>query len=117
MVGIGLNVASFPTGLAYPAASVTLLLAEGKVPAPSDLAPLLLARLASRYAAWRMHGFLPLRADWLRLGPMPGEAASVRIGATQVSGAFRDLDPDGALVLELAPGRHRRILAGDVISP
>jgi hypothetical protein len=32
---------------------------------------------------------------------------------THISGAFHDLDPDGALVLELSPGQHRRITVGD----
>jgi BirA family biotin operon repressor/biotin-[acetyl-CoA-carboxylase] ligase len=93
------------------------LLITNQLPTPTDLAPALLTHLAARYATWRTEGFAPLRTDWRALGPTPGAPARVRIGATQVSGAFRDLDPDGALVLELAPGRHRRILAGDVISP
>ena len=117
VVGIGLNLAWSPQGLDYPATSVAEALGDAPAVPPSTVAPELLTHLGARYATWRTEGFAPLRTDWRALGPTPGAPARVRIGATQVSGAFRDLDPDGALVLELAPGRHRRILAGDVISP
>jgi len=115
VVGIGLNVLHHPDDSGYPATS---LAAQHMAPpmAPA-LAPAVLSALAASLADWRAYGFARIRAAWLSYGPAPGEAARVRIGAAQLTGAFRDLDPDGALVLEVLPGQHRRITAGELAAP
>lgn len=110
VVGIGLNVASHPESLAYPATSLAALQLETT---PSAVAAPLLQHLADRYATWRAHGFAPAREDWRALGPGRGDPARVRIADTHVSGAFHDLDSDGALVLEVTSGQFRRVTVGD----
>jgi BirA family biotin operon repressor/biotin-[acetyl-CoA-carboxylase] ligase len=40
-----------------------------------------------------------------------------RLEREEVAGRFTDLDPDGALVMQLESGQQRRIAAGDVFFP
>ena len=115
VVGIGLNVLCHPDDAGYPATS--LAAHQISPPTAAALAPELLSALAASLADWRAYGFARIRAAWLSYGPAPGEAARVSIGAAQLTGAFRDLDPDGALVLEVLPGQHRRITAGELAAP
>lgn len=111
VVGIGLNVGRRPIDVPY--AAVALADLPGPAPEAVALAPPLLAHLAARYAAWRAEGFAPHLRAWRTHGPMPGEATRVRIGGQVIAARFRDLDPDGALVVEVAPGQPRRITAGE----
>jgi BirA family biotin operon repressor/biotin-[acetyl-CoA-carboxylase] ligase len=113
VVGIGLNIVAHPEDLPYPATSLAALM---PAPAPAELAPTLLAHLAARYSTWRAHGFAAARDAWRAQGPAAGDPARVRIADRTVRGRFHDLDPDGALVLEVSPGELRRIAAGDVLA-
>lgn len=115
VVGIGLNVAAHPEGLPQPATSLVAVLGAG-APSAAELAVPLLGHLGRRYAVWRQEGFAPLRADWLQYGPAPGELARVRGPEGEIRGRFRDLDSDGALVLDLPGAGVRRITAGDVLA-
>lgn len=113
VVGIGVNLAHHPDDAARPATSLPAL---GAAPAaPEAVAPALLGRFAARLAVWRAEGFAPARAAWQARGPEVGEPASVRIGATLLSGRFRALDPLGRLVLEDAGGGLRTLAAGELL--
>jgi BirA family biotin operon repressor/biotin-[acetyl-CoA-carboxylase] ligase len=113
VAGIGLNVATHPEGLPYPATS---LAAHGIAAAARALAPPLLDHLAARLSQWRAHGFAPLHQAWRALGPAPGATLTVRLPHGPTHGRFRDLAPDGALLLDDAAGRAHRITAGDVLA-
>jgi len=54
-----------------------------------------------------------VRTGWLAWAAMLGEIVTVRIGTERVSGPFRGIDHDGALLLETPQGT-RRITAGEV---
>lgn len=76
-----------------------------------------IASFAPLFVTWQTHGFPAIRAVWLQRARGVGAAIEVRLDAETVSGTFRGLDDDGALLLELASGERRRILAGDVFFP
>lgn len=111
VIGVGVNLASRPDSVEYPATS----LAEEGHP---DITPaLLLEAFAGHFDAWqgrwRSDGFAPLRAAWLARAASVGERVRVRLERNTLYGRFLDLDHDGALVLDAAEGR-RRVAAGEI---
>lgn len=113
VIGMGVNLASHPTGLARP---VTSLAALGvAVPA----VPTFLEALATCFAhwlnVWRMQGLAPIRDAWLaRAHPVGTQLSVSEPDGSRTSGTFDGLDHDCALRLRLADGAVRVIHAGDV---
>lgn len=108
-VGIGINLTQrrFEPPLAGRATSVVL--AAGHAVDREQLLATLLERLDVWRARLEVEGFEPVRARWLALSETIGRQISVD---GQV-GMARDLDEDGALVLETGDGR-RRVVAGEM---
>jgi BirA family transcriptional regulator, biotin operon repressor / biotin---[acetyl-CoA-carboxylase] ligase len=111
VIGIGINLASYPEHVEYPAIS----LAAAGVEAVTVEA--MLETVAERfhlwYERWQEAGFGPLREAWLARAHGVGEAIRVRLEASETSGRFVGLDDDGALLLDDGVAR-RRVSAGDV---
>jgi BirA family biotin operon repressor/biotin-[acetyl-CoA-carboxylase] ligase len=107
VIGIGVNLAQrrFEPSLRGRATSVAL--ASGRAIDRETLLASLLERLDVWQARLADEGFEPVRARWLALSDTIGRLISVE-GQT---GTARDLDDDGALILECGDGR-RRVLAG-----
>jgi BirA family biotin operon repressor/biotin-[acetyl-CoA-carboxylase] ligase len=112
IVGVGVNCATAPTGLPYPAA--TLAQALGRPVAPEAL----LARLAPCFdaalALWRGGaGFPAIRARWLV--DAAGLGGPIRVAGARGAreGIFRTLDAQGRLILDGADGTET-VEAGDV---
>ncbi|MEL6316711.1 MAG: biotin--[acetyl-CoA-carboxylase] ligase [Pseudomonadota bacterium] len=128
-IGIGVNLASAPDAAELePEAWPPAALAARVDPPPSAEAMLerVAAALTARLAMWGRRGFAGLRADWLARAAGLGRRAEVRIGegpgAETLIGRVRDLDADGALVLETGDGASgapalRRIVAADRFRP
>ncbi len=112
VLGIGINVASHPEGLPFPATSFAALGASGA--SPDAVAERLIAALASWRARWRDDGFGPIRTAWLARAKGVGGDVRVALDGGSFGGRFADLDADGALVVALADGGRRRVTAGDV---
>ncbi len=58
---------------------------------------------------WQDDGFDPVRAMWLRHAPSHGEEVEIEIGGATVTGIFRDIADDGAMMIEDVDGKTRRI--------
>ena len=114
IVGVGVNLASHPEGLPYPATD----LAAAGAPAPTPDAALetFLERFAHWRDIWSRRGFAPVRRAWLARAAGLGGPVEVRAGNATLRGTFAGLDPEGAMLLESAHGR-RRVTAGDVFFP
>ena len=112
VIGIGVNVVSAPTGLAYPATS---LIALG---IPVDAAGLFLAlsdAWASVERVWAGgRGFGAIRRLWLDRAAGVGEEVAVRIGDGVIRGVFETIDETGRLVIRDRDGSRRTIAAGEV---
>jgi len=112
VIGVGINVGSYPDHAGVTATSLHALGA-------TDVT---VAACLSRYAAdittwveiWQQEGFAALRDGWLQRCGGVGRDIRVRLAREEFTGRFCDLDPDGALIVELADGEQRRITAGDV---
>ena len=107
VVGTGVNLVSHPDATALPA---TDLAREG---APRVSPARLLAAYLGRLAARAAHGPDRILERWRALALPAGTPFRVRIGDTEVQGAFAGVDDAGALLLDLADGERRRIIAGD----
>lgn len=112
VIGIGINVADAPDGLAYPAASLAGL---GLHIRAEDVFAALSARWVEALAIWDGgRGFGEIRREWLARATGVGGPVSVRSAGGIVSGSFETIDEHGQLVIEMRDGTRRAISAGDV---
>ena len=110
-VGIGVNCATHPSDVAYPA---TDLAAAGAMVVPDALFLALSAAMQQRLAQWNAgRSFAAIRADWLKRAAGLGEILRVRLSARELAGRFQGLDDDGRLLLE-QDGAVIKITAGEV---
>lgn len=113
VLGIGLNISSFPAKATVPATSLRF---EG---CPEDVTEIQALEAVSRHLLswvnrWLEDGFEPIRRALMYRIYGLGEEIEVRLANDTVRGLFRDLDKRGGLVLELPDGSQRTITAGDV---
>jgi BirA family biotin operon repressor/biotin-[acetyl-CoA-carboxylase] ligase len=113
VLGLGVNVKSYPEDADF---SATSLVFEG---CPRDLSEVALLEAFARHFLvwvnrWLDDGFEPIRRAWLHHAKGLGETIRVRLPKEEFEGTFRDLDEQGALVLELAGGETRKIAAGEI---
>lgn len=114
VVGAGVNIASFPDDVEYPATS---LMAEGAGElSAEDMLESFCRRFLAGMVTWKNMGFEPVRRAWLRRAAGVGKKITVRLERETLSGIFKTLDKDGALIL-LQEGTEKRITAGDVFVP
>ena len=111
VIGIGVNCASHPADLPYPATDLTAL---GCPIGPADLLEMLSGEFAGWLDRWDGgRGFGLVRTAWLSFAAGMGEAAEVALGAERLAGTLRGLDERGRLLLDTSAGQ-RVIDAGDV---
>jgi BirA family biotin operon repressor/biotin-[acetyl-CoA-carboxylase] ligase len=110
VIGMGVNLATYPEGLEFPAIS---LKAAGSVVTLEALLVAVAERFLFWYERWRAAGFASLREPWLARAQGLGGEIRVRLQAGELLGRFAGLDEEGALLLEDGAGR-RRIAAGDI---
>lgn len=116
VVGIGINVASFPPGTAYPATS---LAEAGPQPALATLRDALTDAFLRRRDRWHHTGLSLLRdevAACLHGVGAPATVALDRDRTKLVHGINEGLAPSGALRLRAADGTLHTLLAGDVLA-
>jgi BirA family biotin operon repressor/biotin-[acetyl-CoA-carboxylase] ligase len=112
VIGFGINLATAPEGMAFPAASL------GKrghhVPVHAAFTRLS-DGFADVFALWANgDGFSNIRQMWLEHAQGIGQPVTVHAGNRPDTGLFETLDQEGRLVLRLDDGRTRLIAAGDV---
>ena len=113
VLGLGVNVASFPEDAGFAATSLRF---EG---APPDVDEVDLLEAFARHFLtwvnrWLEDGFGPIRETWMHHAQGLGEPIEVHLPGETLSGTFRDLDESGALLLEQPDGQVRSVAAGDV---
>jgi len=112
VIGIGVNLAHYPTDTDRRATSLT---AHGAAVAPEDFIETLAEAFARWIECWRGQGIDAIRRRWVAHAHPTGTPLNVRLpDGEAIDGLFDGLDPDGALILRLADGTRRVIHAGDV---
>lgn len=108
-IGCGVNVAHAPQGTPYPVTALGAGLTVGAVLAALD------ASLARRLAQWdEGRGFASIRADWGARALGLGGGVTATSGTRQLTGTFRGLAADGALMLAEPDGTLTPIHSGEV---
>jgi BirA family biotin operon repressor/biotin-[acetyl-CoA-carboxylase] ligase len=116
VLGIGVNVALGAAELPPEiAGAVTSIRAEGGSETPVPVvAAAVLARLRACYDALGSSPGSVASAWRSRAAPWWGEVVEARSGEGTLRGRLRDVDDEGALVIELGGGEWRRLLSGEV---
>lgn len=108
-IGCGVNIAHAPQGTPYPVTALGDGLSVETVLASLD------ASLSRRLAQWdEGRGFAAIRADWADRALGLGGAVSATAGTKKLTGTFKGLAADGALLLEAGDGTLIPIHAGEV---
>lgn len=113
VLGIGVNL-DFDPGPELRATATSVRHETGRAPALPEAAAALLAQLALWYDALALDGQALLRAWRARSVPWWGEPVEVRAGGRALAGVLRELDRDGALVIEGGDGTLSRVISGEV---
>ena len=109
---MGVNVETAPSA---SQASVCVRDLPGGADATAETALQALSQAFSRrISQLTMHGFDPVREDWLRRAEGLGRKVTATPGRETIEGVMEGLGEDGALLLRLDSGAQRRITAGDV---
>lgn len=112
VVGVGINIDSYPKETRYPAAC----LRDAGVEIIS--AKIVLSRFVYNfiqwYDTWQNVGFPPVHETWLKHAHQLGMPIEVQIGQETHSGLFHGVDKLGRLELELTDGTIKPFSAGDV---
>jgi len=112
VVGLGINVDSFPPRTEFPATC----LKDAGVELVS--AKIILSRFIHHfidcYNEWNVKGFTPARKRWLQSAWGMGRRLCARLPDGNIEGIAEGIDADGSLLLKLADGKKHQVHAGDV---
>lgn len=112
VVGIGVNVASAPDDLPYPATS---LAERGDRTTAEELFEALGETFVTWLDTWENGAGLPaIRKAWMARAAALGSQVEVDLGGRRLKGRFESLDERGRLVLRQQTGIATAISAGDV---
>ncbi len=109
IVGIGVNCASCPDNLPYPATHL-----NGRIGA-DQLADLILEQLMYWTGLFETDGFMPIYHKWKSYAVGLGQIITIRLPNETLQGIFKDLSESGALLLQLPDNTVKHITAGVVL--
>ncbi|MBY6240655.1 biotin--[acetyl-CoA-carboxylase] ligase [Methylosinus sp. Sm6] len=114
VIGVGVNCASSPEGLPYPASDLSRL---ASAPSAGVLFACLSDQMEETLRLWAGGaGFAALRERWLAHAAGLGEEIEARLPRETLRGRFETIDADGRLIIS-AEGGRRVIEAGDIFLP
>jgi len=112
VVGIGVNLLSSPSHMAYP---VTSLKRHAKVtPILEILFSELLDQIKTFYHMWKQDGFELIREKWLQRAYCLGEDLSIVVGENKIRGKFIGLDPSGGLLIKREDNSIETLLSAEI---
>jgi BirA family biotin operon repressor/biotin-[acetyl-CoA-carboxylase] ligase len=112
VVGVGINVESFPPRTQFPATC----LKDAGVELVS--AKIILSRFIHHfiegYNSWHKKGFAPVRKSWTGHAWGLGERLCAHLPDEEIEGIAQGIDADGSLTLLLDDGSKHSVLAADI---
>jgi BirA family biotin operon repressor/biotin-[acetyl-CoA-carboxylase] ligase len=114
IVGIGINVDNPISAL--PKGASTLQEESGGEIRKVELTKRVLEKMEHYISSFKKHGFKVIRDEWRDLSDTIGRHVKVQSHEGKIEGQAIDVDSDGALVVRLDSGFHKRILSGDVFT-
>ena len=115
VLGVGVNIKSFPEDTEYPATSLNF---EGAMSTSATEVLCSFARHFKRWLnMWMDEGFPVIRTAWLQRAAYLGKRIEVRLPNERFSGRFLDIDERGCLIVEVKNGDNRSVSVGDIFPP
>lgn len=110
IVGVGVNISSAPID------DASYINEHTQAPVDiNQLKDLFLSNLESKYHKWQKHGFSAFREDYLNETYNRGTVIGVKLNQKVVTGAFKDIDSDGnLLILCKETQKLQKITSGEV---
>jgi BirA family biotin operon repressor/biotin-[acetyl-CoA-carboxylase] ligase len=103
IIGVGVNVKVAPEEIGQKTASLEQIC--GSRIDVNDVLGLFMSNFHKYYRRWQMDGFAQLRRLWLSRAHKIGEIVTIAHDNLRVSGAFKDINNQGAIRLKLASGQ------------
>lgn len=110
ILGIGLNIESYPQDTSFPSTS---LHSEGWNTSVEEVLMAFSRSFLSWSNTWLESGFSSIRQNWLWRSIGIGTMIKVELDNKILEGVFEDIADDGALILN-QNGKTRRVTAGDL---
>lgn len=114
IVGIGINLKSFPEDVQFP--STSLLTEAGSAPQPDEFLATLAEVFIKHWLNWILSDLTTTLSEWTQSAWGLGMRRSVETASGRYVGTLEGLADDGALILKLDEGGEKRLYAGDVFS-
>lgn len=111
LIGCGVNVKTYPTQTRYPATS---LQHEGIYVSLEEILPRITVSLQSYIALWQKEGFAPIRQTWMQDALKLEKKISFHSQGKIRTGLFKEIDQEGALILETPEGIEK-FSAGEIV--
>jgi len=110
VVGVGINIASNPTGTIFPATN----LASFSINISTlDLLKLFLDEFEILYENWLKFGFKNIRELWLKNAYNLNQNITIKPSNTKISGVFKNIDDDGNILIEI-DNKIMKFFFGDI---
>lgn len=110
ILGVGVNVDSFPTDVIFPATS---LKEQNLEISREELLKNFLNKFEINYQNWQNFGFSGIRNSWLRTPYNLGKVIEIRDGNIRQRVIFKDLDEEGNMVVD-KDGEMKKLTMVDV---
>lgn len=112
VIGIGINLAHFPSNAAFPATSLKEQL--GKLATPQQAIQALARSLRARLDVWDVNDFDPVREEWTACAWGLGQTRVVSTASESFEATLIGLDENGGLLAKTPEGIVREIVAADI---
>ncbi len=116
-VGIGINLISAPSGVAYPVTNIGAHINSDDpedIPDPMAALAVLADNFEKAELGFKAAGFGPVREQWLSRAAGLGEAVSATAPEGKITGTLKGLTMNGELQVRLLDGRDTLISSGEV---
>lgn len=112
IVGVGINVDSYPEHVMFPA--TCLKQAGVEIISAKIVLSRFIYNFIHRYDAWIKKGFKHIHEEWMQRAYHLDKPIEVIVGDKQAEGVFAGIDHSGRLLLRQKSGTTSTITAGDV---
>jgi BirA family biotin operon repressor/biotin-[acetyl-CoA-carboxylase] ligase len=112
VIGLGVNVQNAPKNLNQNTSSIAEIF--GDMIDVNDILGIFMSNFHKYYRRWQMDGFAQLRRLWLSRAHRIGEIITISNDNLRISGAFKDINNQGAIRLKLASGQISIIHEGSI---
>lgn len=111
IIGVGVNIKSFPKDTPYPATS---LMNEAMNITPAELARAFVQQLQKLLPLWEKNGFSSICDDYIAACIAAGSEIRLRLPDGELSGTFCGISESGALIIETG-GHKQELQAGEIM--